>query len=64
MSAAKTPRGNSRSERTIAVLDVGTSKVAALISDNYAVEVHNAPIKPGQSVMLPLHQHALFIAQR
>ena len=39
---------------------VTESKCAALISDNYAVEVHNAPIKPGQCVMLPLHQHALF----
>jgi kynurenine formamidase len=39
---------------------VTESKVAALISDNYAVEVHNAPLKPGQCVMLPLHHHALF----
>jgi kynurenine formamidase len=36
------------------------SRVCALISDNYAVEVHNAPLKPGQCAMLPLHQHALF----
>ncbi len=39
---------------------VTESKVAALISDNYAVEIHNAPLKPGQCAMLPLHQHALF----
>lgn len=39
---------------------VTESRVCALISDNYAVEVHNAPIKPGQCVMLPLHHHALF----
>jgi kynurenine formamidase len=36
------------------------SKLVALISDNYAVEVHNAPLKPGQCAMLPLHQHCLF----
>ena len=39
---------------------VTESKVSALISDNYAVEIHNAPLKPGQCVMLPLHHHALF----
>ena len=39
---------------------VTQSKVAALISDNYAVELHDGPIKPGQCAMLPLHQHALF----
>ena len=36
------------------------SKLVALISDNYAVEIHNAPLKPGQCAMLPLHQHCLF----
>ncbi|MBN9262672.1 MAG: cyclase family protein [Hyphomicrobium sp.] len=36
------------------------SKLVALISDNYAVEVHNAPLKPGQCAALPLHQHCLF----
>jgi kynurenine formamidase len=36
------------------------SKLCALIADNYAVEIHNAPLKPGQCAMLPLHQHALF----
>jgi kynurenine formamidase len=39
---------------------VTESKVSALISDNYAVEMHNAPLKPGQCALLPLHQHALF----
>jgi hypothetical protein len=39
---------------------VSESKVVALISDNYAVEIHNAPLKPGQCAMLPLHQHCLF----
>lgn len=39
---------------------ISESKVSALISDNYAVEVHNAPLRPGQCAMLPLHQHALF----
>ena len=36
------------------------SKLVALISDNYAVEIHNVPLKPGQCAMLPLHQHCLF----
>ena len=35
-------------------------KLVALISDNYAVEVHNKPLQPGQCAMLPLHQHCLF----
>ena len=35
-------------------------KLVALISDNYAVEIHDAPLKPGQCAMLPLHQHCLF----
>ena len=39
---------------------VTESKLVALISDNYAVEIHNAPLKPGQCAMLPLHQHCLF----
>jgi hypothetical protein len=39
---------------------VSESKLVALISDNYAVEIHNAPLKPGQCAMLPLHQHCLF----
>ena len=39
---------------------VTDSKVAALISDNYAVEIHNGPLRPGQCAMLPLHQHCLF----
>ena len=39
---------------------VSESKIVALISDNYAVEIHNAPLKPGQCAMLPLHQHCLF----
>jgi kynurenine formamidase len=39
---------------------VTESKLVALISDNYAVEIHNAPLQPGQCAMLPLHQHCLF----
>ena len=39
---------------------VTESRVSALISDNYAVELHDGPPKPGECVMLPLHQHALF----
>jgi hypothetical protein len=39
---------------------ISESKLVALISDNYAVEVHNAPLKPGQCALLPLHQHCLF----
>jgi hypothetical protein len=36
------------------------TKLVALISDNYAVEIHNMPLRPGQCAMLPLHQHCLF----
>ena len=36
------------------------TKLVALISDNYAVEMHNRPLQPGQCAMLPLHQHCLF----
>jgi hypothetical protein len=36
------------------------SKLVALISDNYAVEIHNKPLEPGQCALLPLHQHCLF----
>jgi len=36
------------------------TKLVALIADNYAVEVHNAPLKPGQCTALPLHHHCLF----
>jgi kynurenine formamidase len=39
---------------------VTESKLVALISDNYAVEIHNGPLRPGQCAMLPLHQHCLF----
>lgn len=39
---------------------VTDSKLVALISDNYAVEIHNGPLRPGQCAMLPLHQHCLF----
>jgi kynurenine formamidase len=39
---------------------ISESKLVALIADNYAVEVHNAPLKPGQCAALPLHQHCLF----
>ena len=39
---------------------ISDSKVSALIADNYAVEMYDAPPKPGQCVMLPLHHHALF----
>lgn len=39
---------------------VTESKLVALISDNYAVEVHNKELEPGQCAMLPLHQHCLF----
>ena len=39
---------------------VTESRVASLISDNYAVEIYDENLKPGQCVMLPLHQHALF----
>jgi kynurenine formamidase len=36
------------------------SKLVALISDNYAVEIHNMALRPGQCAALPLHQHCLF----
>jgi len=36
------------------------TKLVALISDNYAVEIHNQSLQPGQCAMLPLHQHCLF----
>ena len=36
------------------------TKLVALISDNYAVEIHNQALQPGQCAMLPLHQHCLF----
>jgi hypothetical protein len=36
------------------------TRLVALIADNYAVEMYDAPPKPGQCVMLPLHHHALF----
>jgi kynurenine formamidase len=36
------------------------TKLVALISDNYAVELFGGPPKPGQCAMLPLHQHCLF----
>jgi hypothetical protein len=36
------------------------TRLAALISDNYAVEIHNMPLRPGQCAALPLHQHCLF----
>jgi kynurenine formamidase len=36
------------------------SGLVALISDNYAVEVLNMPLRPGQCAALPLHQHCLF----
>jgi hypothetical protein len=36
------------------------SRLVALISDNYAVEVLNVPLRPGQCAALPLHQHCLF----
>jgi kynurenine formamidase len=39
---------------------VSDSKLVALISDNYAVELHDKPLQPGQCAMLPLHQHCLF----
>jgi kynurenine formamidase len=39
---------------------ISETKLVALISDNYAVEIHNAPLKAGQCAMLPLHQHCLF----
>jgi hypothetical protein len=36
------------------------TKLVALISDNYAVEIHNMALRPGQCAALPLHQHCLF----
>jgi len=36
------------------------TRLVALISDNYAVEIHNQSLQPGQCAMLPLHQHCLF----
>jgi kynurenine formamidase len=36
------------------------SGLVALISDNYAVEVLNMPLRPSQCAALPLHQHCLF----
>jgi hypothetical protein len=36
------------------------TRLVALISDNYAVELHDKPLAPGQCAMLPLHQHCLF----
>jgi kynurenine formamidase len=39
---------------------VAESRLVALISDNYAVEIHNMPLRPGQCAALPLHQHCLF----
>jgi kynurenine formamidase len=39
---------------------VTDSKLVALISDNYAVELHDGKLEPGACVMLPLHHHCLF----
>jgi hypothetical protein len=39
---------------------ISETKLVALISDNYAVELHNMPLRPGQCAALPLHQHCLF----
>jgi hypothetical protein len=39
---------------------IAESRLVALISDNYAVEIHNMPLRPGQCAALPLHQHCLF----
>jgi hypothetical protein len=39
---------------------VSESRLVALISDNYAVELTNKPLEPGQCALLPLHQHCLF----
>jgi kynurenine formamidase len=36
------------------------SKVSALIADNYAVELFDGTLKPGECVLLPLHHHTLF----
>jgi kynurenine formamidase len=39
---------------------VSETKLVALISDNYAVELMPTSFAPGQCAMLPLHQHCLF----
>jgi hypothetical protein len=39
---------------------IAETGLVALISDNYAVEIHNMPLRPGQCAALPLHQHCLF----
>jgi kynurenine formamidase len=39
---------------------VTESKLVALISDNYAVELFSGQAAPGQCALLPLHQHCLF----
>jgi hypothetical protein len=39
---------------------IADTRIVALISDNYAVEIHNMPLRPGQCAILPLHQHCLF----
>lgn len=39
---------------------ISESRIVALISDNYAVEIHDLPLQPGQCAALPLHQHCLF----
>jgi hypothetical protein len=39
---------------------IAETRLVALISDNYAVEIHNMPLRPGQCAALPLHQHCLF----
>jgi hypothetical protein len=36
------------------------TKLVALISDNYAVELMPSALAPGDCVMLPLHHHCLF----
>ena len=39
---------------------VTETKLVALISDNYAVELMPTSFAPGDCVMLPLHHHCLF----
>ncbi len=39
---------------------IAETRLVALISDNYAVEIHNMRLRPGQCAALPLHQHCLF----
>ena len=39
---------------------IAESRLVALISDNYAVELLDLPQRPGQCAALPLHQHCLF----